>query len=295
LGKEGFVAGILDGKVAVVTNAGRGMGQEVALSMADEGARVVVHDSDGFSEKGGANSSLADAVAREIKERGGQGVACAASVICWEGSRDLVQTALEHFGCIDILVNHVDHRGIRLGAMLFDMKKEEWQSVVQAHLKAAFLCTRAALPFMRKQKKGRLIHFVSADAILGAVGHTHHGAAQMAVAGLSRNAAIEMDRYGVTSNCIVPCSKPGSDSEPADAAPLAVFLASDAAHRLSGQVFGVRGKEIFLFSQPRIQRSMHNSEGWTVERLSAVFESTMRPHFTSLESPEVYFSWDSTP
>lgn len=115
----------------------------------------------------------------------------------------------------------------------------------------------------------------------------------MAVAGLSRNAAIEMERSRVTSNCIVPCSGSRTDLDPANVAPLAAFLGSDAAQGLSGQMFGVRDREIFLFSQPRIQRSIHNSRGWTVERISAMFEATMRSHFTPLESAEGYFSWDS--
>jgi NAD(P)-dependent dehydrogenase (short-subunit alcohol dehydrogenase family) len=174
------------------------------------------------------------------------------------------------------------------------LSKEEWERVALAHLKASFLCTRAALPCMRKQKQGRLIHFTSAEAVFGGEGHTHHGAVQMAVVGLSRNAAIEMERYDVTSNCIVPCSGPGSVSDPADVAPLAVFLASEDAQNLSGQIFGVRDKEIFLFSQPRIQRSIHNSQGWTVDRLCAMFESTMRPHFTPVDTAGSYFSWDST-
>jgi len=139
------------------------------------------------------------------------------------------------------------------------------------------------LPHMRKQGQGRLIHLVLPEGFVGGAGHTHHGAAEMAVVGLSRNAAIEMERFHVTSNCVVPFCGVAGGSEPADPAPLAVFLASDAASGLSGQTFGVEGKEVILFSQSRIQRSMHNSEGWTVERLCEVFEPTMRPYFTPLE------------
>ena len=272
--------GMLDGKVAVVTNAGRGMGREITLLMAEEGARVVVHD--------------AEDVAREIKERGGDAVGCSASVMSWEGSHDLVETGMDQFGRVDILVNNLNQAESLEDRAIFDVSKEEWERVAQAHLKASFLCARAALPCMRKQKQGRLIHFTSAEAVIGGMGHTHYGAVQMAVVGLSRNAAIEMDRYHVTSNCIVPCSGPDAPSDPADVGPLVVFLASDAAQNLTGQVFGVRVKEIFLFSQPRIQRSIHNSRGWTLDRLSAMFESTMQPHFTPLESSDSYFSWDSS-
>jgi NAD(P)-dependent dehydrogenase (short-subunit alcohol dehydrogenase family) len=263
------------------------------MLMADEGARVVVHHSDGSAKPGEENPSSPEGVVREIRNRGGDAAACAASVVSWQGSHGLVEAAVSHFGRLDILVNNLSDADDFPKRMIVDVRPEEWDSIQRNWMKASFLCIRAALPCMRKQKQGRLIHVLSAEAVIGAVGRTHHGAAQMAVAGLSRNAAIEVDRYNVTSNCVVRCSKPGSDSDPAEAAPLAVFLASDAARGLSGQMFGVRGKEIFLFSQSRIQRSMHNSQGWTVERLFETFESTMRPHFTPLESSDAYFSWDS--
>ncbi len=270
--------GLLDGKVAVVTNSGTEVGQAIALLMADEGARLVVHDS--------------ETLAQEIRERGSEAVAFMVPVSSWEGSHDLVQTAVEHFGRLDMLVNNADHTtGIR-DRLLSDMSKEEWEGVAKAQLKASFLCARAAAPQMRSQRQGRLIHFALPEALIGGTGRTHQGAAQMAVVGLSRNAAIELERYHVTSNCIVPCDGPGGGPEPTDVAPLAVFLGSDAAEGISGQIFGVRAKEIFLFSQPRIQRSIHNSRGWTPERLSAIFETTMGPHFTPLESSDAYFSWD---
>jgi NAD(P)-dependent dehydrogenase (short-subunit alcohol dehydrogenase family) len=193
---------------------------------------------------------------------------------------------VDHFGRLDILVNSVNDDTSFQGTMISEIGREEWESVARGTLKAAFCCTRAALPHMRKQRQGRLIHLTSPEASIGRVGYTHHGALQMAVVGLSRNAAIEMERYGVTSNCILSSTRPDSSSEPEDVAPLVVFLGSDAAQNLSGQIFGVKDKEVSLFSQSRIQRSMHNSEGWTVERLSETFESTMGPFFTPLESSD---------
>jgi len=262
--------GMLDGKVTAVMNAGRGMGREIALLMAEEGARVVAHDAEGLVQ--------------EIRECGGEAVTCSAVLTTWKGSQELVQAAMDHFGRLDILVNHMNPREAPQNRMISEISREEWERAAQAHLKASFLCSRAALACMRSQKQGRLIHLTSSEAVVGAVGHTQDGAIQMAVLGLSRNAAIEMERYCVTSNCIVPCNSPGSVPEPADVAPLTVFLGSDGAKGLSGQIFGVRGKEILLFSQSRIQRSIHHSQGWTVERLSTTFESTMLPYFTPLET-----------
>jgi len=265
--------GMLDGKVAVVTSCSAGMGRAIALLMADEGARVVVHDS--------------EAVAQEIRDRGGDAVACPASVMSWEGSQALLEVSVDHFGRLDILVNSVNDDTSFQGTMISEIGREEWESVARGTLKAAFCCTRAALPHMRKQRQGRLIHFTSPEAPIGRVGYTHHGALEMAVVGLSRNAAIEMERCGVTSNCIVTSTRRDSPSERGNVAPLVVFLASDAAQNLTGQIFGVQDKEVSLFSQARIQRSIHNSEGWTVERLSETFESTMGPYFTPIEN------WDS--
>jgi len=263
---------MLDGKVAVVTHSRGRMGRAIALLMAEEGARVVVHDS--------------EAVVQEIRDRGGEAAACPASVMSWEGSHQLIQTALDNFGRLDILVNSPNADVGLGGAMISEIGKEEWESVQQRTLKSAFLCTRAALPQMRKQRQGRLVYFVFPEALSGGMGHTHEGAAQMAVAGLSRNAAIEMERYHVTSNCVLPCSRRDASSEAADVAPLVVFLASGAAQKLTGQIFGVQDKVVSLFSQGRIQRSIHNSQGWTVERLCETFESTMRPYFTPIEPPK---------
>jgi NAD(P)-dependent dehydrogenase (short-subunit alcohol dehydrogenase family) len=204
-------------------------------------------------------------------------------VTSWQESNDLVQTAIDRFGHLDILVNSLNDDPAFQGRMISEIGKEEWESVQQSRLKDSFLCTRAAVPHMRKQRQGRLIYFVSPQALIGAGGQAHCGAAQMAVAGLGRNAAIELERYHVTSNCVVHCIRRDATSEAADVAPLVVFLASDAARSLTGQVFGVQDKEILLLSQARIQRSMHNSEGWTVESLSEMFESTMRPYFTPLD------------
>lgn len=310
MGRTGHGAvgvGMLEGKVAAVTDSGEGMGREIALWMAREGARVVVNDSGGC----GRGPSVAEEVAEEIRDSGGDALANSESAASWEGAHRLVQASLDHFGRIDILVNNVNTTHDHQGCMIFETSEEDWEVVLRSQLKATFCCTRAVLPHMRAQRQGRLIHFTSAAGLIGMVGRTSHGAVKMAIAGFSRNVAIEMERYQVTSNCIAPiaCTQPVTVVPPAaaklqkasenireivptDVAPLTVFLASESARSLSGQIFGVRGSEIFLFSQPRIGRSIHNSQGWTVEGLTGILESAMRPHFTSMDTSDAYFSWD---
>jgi len=299
---------VLQNKVAVITGAGRGIGRGIALLMASEGARVVVNDLGGTEAGEGKDSSVAEQVAAEIRARGGEAKANTDSVASWDGAHRIVQTALDSFGRIDILVNNA---GILRDRMLFNMSEEEWDAVMSVHLKGTFCCTRAAVPHMRQQKSGRLIHFTSTSGLIGNVGQANYGAAKLGIAGLSRNAAIDMARSNVTSNCIAPfawtrlIATIPTETEAqrkrvekikkmtaADVAPLAVFLASDAAQNISGQIFGVRGKEIYLFSQPRVVRSIHQSLGWTVEELTEVLEPTMKSHFTPLETSAAYFAWD---
>jgi len=299
---------MLEGKVAVITGAGRGIGLNIALRMAEKGAKVVVNDLGTTADGEGEDVSIAERVADEIRSKGMEAIANTDSVASWEGGRRIVQAALDHFGRIDILVNNA---GILRDRMVFKMSQEEWETVLDVHLKGTFYCTRAAAPYMRDQKGGRLIHFTSTAGLIGNFGQANYGAAKMGIVGLSRNVAVDMQKYGVTSNCIAPfawtrliATIPTDTEEQkkrvekikkmtaADVAPLAVFLASEAGKDVTGQIFGVRGKEIYLFSQPRIVRSIHNAEGWTAEELSTMLEDTMKPHFTPMETSASYFSWD---
>ncbi|MFO8057693.1 MAG: SDR family oxidoreductase [bacterium] len=299
---------MLEGKAAIVTGSGRGIGKEIALLMAKEGASVVVNDP-GVSESGeGSDAKVADEVVAEIKELGGEAVANYDPVGTWETGRNLAQAALDSFGRIDVLINNA---GILRDRILFKMSDEEWDSVVKTHLYGSFYCTRAVAPHFREQKAGRLIHFTSTAGLIGNIGQANYAAAKLGIVGLSRSAALDLARYNVTSNCIAPfawtrliATIPTDDPEqaakvekikkmtPADVAPLAVFLASDQAQNITSQVFGVRGKEIYLFSQPRIVRSIHDSEGWTTDKLADILEQTMAPHFHPLDYSGKYISWD---
>jgi len=300
--------GMLEGKVAVVTGSGRGIGREIALLMARQGAKVVVNDLGGTEAGAGSDQKVADQVKDEIKKAGGEAAANYDSVSTWAGAEKIIQCALDHFKRIDVLVNNA---GILRDRILFKMSEEEWDGVIKTHLYGSFFCSRAAAVHFREQKSGRLIHFTSTAGLIGNVGQANYASAKLGIVALSRSCALDLQRYNVTSNCIapfawtrliatIPTEDPAQKAKkeklakmsPADVAPLACFLASDAAQNITSQVFGVRAKEIFLFSQPRIVRSIHDSTGWTPEKLAAMLEPTMKSHFHPLDVSGQYISWD---
>jgi len=299
---------ILEGKVAVVTGAGRGIGREIALLLAKEGAKVVVNDLGAQADGTGGETKVADDVVKEIKDAGGAAVANYDAVGTMESGKRIIQTALDKYGKLDILVNNA---GILRDRMIFNMTEEEWDGVIAVHLKGTFACTRAAVPLMREQRSGRIINFTSTAGLVGNVGQANYGAAKMGIVGFTRVVALDMAKYNVTSNCIAPFAwtrligtipteteaqrrkvEKIKKMSPADIAPLVAYLASDEAQSISGQVFGVRGKEIFIFSQPRPVRSIHHSEGWTPARLSEMFKGTLGMHLVPLETSGQVFSYD---
>jgi NAD(P)-dependent dehydrogenase (short-subunit alcohol dehydrogenase family) len=300
--------GMLDGSAAVVTGAGRGIGRAIAIAMADAGAKVIVNDNGVSLDGKKADPSVAGVVVKEISNRKGTAVPNADTVSTWDGAQKIIQSAMDNFGRIDILVNNA---GITRDRICYRLSEEEWKEVQDVNLHGVFFCTRAAAAYMRDRKYGRLIHMSSTSGLIGTVGHTSYGTAKMALTGFSRNTAIEMQRLNVTSNCIAPFawtrlveSRPDETEEakkqmdmmkkmsPDDVAPLAVYLASMEAGKITGQIFGVRGAEIYLFSQPRIERGMHNSGGWTADSLAETLPKVMKNHLTPLETSAEYFSWD---
>jgi len=299
---------MLTDRVAVVTGAGGGIGREIALLMAGEGAKVVVNDPGVNVDGTGSSREPADKVVAEIKAHGGQAAANYDLVATMAGGKSIIQTALDHFGRVDIVVNNA---GILRDRMIFNMTEEEWDAVLNTHLKGSFAVTRAAAPLMREQKWGRFINMTSASGLVGNVGQANYAAAKLGIVGLTRVVALDMARYNVTANCISPFAwtrmigtiPTETDAQrervetlkklsPAHIAPLAVFLATDEAKEISGQVFGVRGKEIMLFNQMRPIRTIHHAEGWTPERLAKVFPGTLRHHLVPLESSGQYFNYD---
>ena len=302
------MSGIVSGKVVVVTGAGGGIGRGIALAMAQAGAKVVVNDI-GVSLTGeGGGEGPAHAVAREIAAAGGQAVANTDSVAAYDSASRVIQTAIDAFGRVDAVINNAGNLRDRV---FHKMSEEEWRQVIDVHLNGSFFMSRAAAPYFREQESGAFVHMTSTSGLIGNFGQANYAAAKLGIVALSKSIALDMARYNVRSNCIAPfawsrmtSSIPAeTDEEKArveklkkmeadKVAPMAVYLASDAASAITAQVFAVRANEIMLMSQPRPLRTVHHGEGWTPERIAEIAVPAMRKHFYALErSPDV-IDWD---
>ena len=303
---------LLEGKAVLVTGAGGGIGRDFALAMAAAGASVLVNDI-GTSVKGeGSDAGPAQKVADEINDRfGGSGARAIAntdSVAQWESANNIVKTAVEAFGRLDVVVNNA---GILRDRFFFNMSVEEWRAVIDVHLNGSFYVARAAAPHFKSQESGCYIHMTSTSGLVGHLGQANYSAAKLGIAGLSKSIALDMAKYHVRSNCISPFawsrmigSIPTETEdqkarveklkamETAKIAPLAVFLASEEGRDVTGQIFAVRANEIFLMSQSRPLRSVHRAEGWTPETIGAHAIPALRAHFYPLERSQDVFSWD---
>ena len=299
---------MLEGKVVLVTGAGGGIGRDFALAMAAAGARVLVNDL-GTSVKGeGANTGPAQQVADQIRAAGGTAAASSDSVADWASANRIVQAALDHFSRLDAVVNNA---GILRDRFFFNMSVEEWRAVIDVHLNGSFYVARAAAPHFKAQESGAYLHMTSTSGLVGNLGQANYSAAKLGLVGLSKSIALDMAKYRVRSNCIapfawsrmigsIPAETPEQQArveklksmETAKIAPLAVYLVSDGAREVSGQIFGVRANEIFLFSQNRPLRSVHRDGGWTPETVAAHAIPALRADFYPLERSQDVFSWD---
>jgi NAD(P)-dependent dehydrogenase (short-subunit alcohol dehydrogenase family) len=290
--------GALEGKVAVVTGAGRGIGRGIALLLAREGASVVVNDPGVNTDGSGNDRGPADDVVAEIKAAGGNAVPNFDSVATVDGGERIITTAVDIFGRIDALVNNA---GILRDRMIFNMTEEEWDAVIAVHLKGHFNCTKPASILMRQQRSGRILNFSSGSGIIGNTGQANYGAAKSGIAGFTRVVAKDLGRYGVTCNAIAPGAAtrmttqvPDSARElraragiggPAQArpapsatvpqlrdpeyvAPMVVYLCTDDAWNINGQVFHVAGGTVGLAHHPTPMRTLWKPDMWTLDELA---------------------------
>jgi NAD(P)-dependent dehydrogenase (short-subunit alcohol dehydrogenase family) len=292
--------GALEGKVAVITGAGRGIGRGMALLFAKEGARVVVNDPGVNPDGTGHDNGPADEVVAEIKAAGGDAVANYDTVATADGGERMIQTAIDSFGQLDILVNNA---GILRDRMIFNMSEEEWDAVIAVHLTGHFNCTKPASIVMRQQRHGRIINMSSTSGIIGNPGQANYGAAKSGIAGFTRVVAKDLGRYGVTCNAIAPgaatrltatvpqsardlraragisgaaSNRPAPTPsapmlrEPEYIAPMAAYLASDDAWNINGQIFHVAGGSVGVANHPTPMRTIWKPAMWTLDELCEI-------------------------
>lgn len=301
------MTGVLSGKVVIVTGAGRGVGAEIARLAAREGAKVVVNDLGGNEGGQGRDPGPAQQVAAQIVAAGGEAVANGASVASWDGAHELFAAAMNAFGDVDAIVNNA---GVLRDVMFHKMSEPDWDSVVAVNLKGCFNVARAAAPHFKDKQKGSFVHMTSTSGLIGNFGQVNYGASKMGVAGLSKCIALDMAKFGVRSNCIAPFAwtrlvgtipntpenaariEVAKKMTPDKIAPFAVALCSDATKDVTGQIFGVRLNEIFVFSQPRPVRSVHTAEGWTPASCISYALPGLRGSFSKLDRSSDVFSWD---
>lgn len=299
---------LLEGKVALVTGAGRGVGKGIALALADAGAAVVVNDLGASLGGEGRDEQPAHEVVAAIRGAGGKAIAVFSSVSDWSAAQEMVDSAVKELGRLDVVVNNA---GILRDAIFHRMTKEEFDQVVAVHLAGCFNVSRAAAPIFKEQGSGVFVHMTSTSGLIGNFGQANYMAAKLGVAALSKAIAIDMQKFGVRSNAVAPFawtrmidSIPAETPEqkkrveglrklvPEKIAPFVVALCSDAARDVTGQIFGVRNNEIYLFSQPRPIRNAHRGEGWTPETILETALPMLRPAFFPLDRSGDVFSWD---
>ena len=281
--------GLLSGRVAIVTGAGRGIGRAIALHMAGEGAEVIVNDLGGDVD-GSGRSAVAEEVVREIEAAGGRAVANGDTVATVEGGRSILQSALDAFGRADVLVNNA---GILRDRTLFKMEEGDWDAVIDVHLRGHYCCTRPFAQYVREQNEPgkRVLCFSSVSGLYGNFGQSNYGAAKAGIAGFSRVLALELAKYGATSNVISPGAATrmtidlikgrGVDDDaiakqgPEHIAPICTWLASEKSQHITGQIFHVARGLVGIMQQPAVIRSFKSEDVWTLDQLDRALPTLM--------------------
>ncbi len=291
--------GALEGKVGIVTGAGRGIGAALARFLAAEGAAVVVNDVGATIDGKDGGDRPADEVVAEIRAAGGQAAANFDSVSDWNGAFAMVEQAVATFGRLDFVVNNA---GIVRDGMFHKMSENDWDSVINVHLKGTFCVCRAAAERFRAQGSGAIVNMTSTSGLIGNLGQANYSAAKLGIVALTRSIAIDMQRFGVRANAVAPfawtrmtATIPATDDPkqqarierlkqmtPEQIAPLVAFLVADSAKDVNGQTFAVRGTEITLFSVPGPERAIHRAGGWTVDALAEQVPETFKRDFAPL-------------
>jgi NAD(P)-dependent dehydrogenase (short-subunit alcohol dehydrogenase family) len=299
---------MLRGKVVLVTGAGGGIGRDIALAAAAHSAAVVVNDIGASLAGEGADASPAERVVAEIRAAGGRAAANADSVADPAGAERMIACALEAFGRIDGVVNNA---GILRDRFFHKMSVDDWDAVLKVHLYGSFHISRAAARYFKEQASGSFVHMTSTSGLIGNLGQANYAAAKLGIAALSKSIALDMLKFGVRSICIAPfewsrmtgaifADTPEERARverfrqmtPAKIAPLAVYLLSDAAREVNGQIFAVRNNELFVISQPRPVRSVHRAEGWTPASIADHAMPALRAALVPLERSADVFAWD---
>jgi len=299
---------LLEGKVALVTGGGRGVGKGIALALAHEGAKVVVNDLGATLDGQPSAQQPAAEVVAEIEAMGGEAIVDGGSVADWDAAHAMVDAAMSRFGRLDIVVNNA---GILRDAIFHRMTEAEFDAVIAVHLKGSFNVSRAAAPIFKNQTAGCYVHMTSTSGLIGNFGQANYAAAKLGIAALSKSIAVDMQKFGVRSNAVAPFawtrmidSIPAETPEqqrrvdslkklvPEKVAPFVVGLCADAARHVTGQIFGVRNNEIYLFSQPRPIRSAHRSDGWTPDSVIETALPMLQSDFYALDKSSDVFTWE---
>jgi len=289
---------LLQGKVAVVTGSGRGVGRGIALALAREGAKVVINDVGCEVDGRGSAEDPAAQVVKEIKALGSDAAPNYDSVASFSGAENIIRTAVEKFGRLDILVNNA---GIVRDRSIAKMSEEDFDAVLGVHLKGSFNCGRHAIPLMREQGFGRIINITSSAGLRGNFGQSNYGAAKAGIMGLTLVWAIELGKYGITVNAMAPAGltrmvgtipgmegkEPPPEMNPELNGPMVAFLASEKAAHVNGQIFGRRGFGYTIFQQPRPIAMMYKPGGLSASEIAANFDGVFLEHLQPIGIPQM--------